>query len=70
MGGVIFDMKGNYDMVLIISVVANVAGAVRIARLEPTNKFLVPDYEKERLAEEESQSEAGHVRAATSAGTD
>ena len=41
MGGVIFDMKGNYDMVLIISVVANVAGAVSFVLLEPTSNFRI-----------------------------
>ena len=46
-GGVIFDMMGNYDMALIISIVASVAGAVSILLLEPTNKLLIPDWEKQ-----------------------
>ena len=41
-GGVIFDMMGSYDLALIISVIASVAGTVSILLLEPTNKLLVP----------------------------
>ena len=69
-GGVIFDMMGNYDLALIISVVASVAGAVSIVLLEPTNKLLIPDWEKEQVSEDESQPAAGQVRAPTSAGAD
>ncbi len=69
-GGVIFDMMGNYDWALIISVVASVAGAVSILLLEPTNRLLIPDWEKEPVAEEESQPSAGQVGAPTSAGAD
>ena len=70
MGGVIFDMKGNYDMVLIISVVASVAGAVSILLLEPTNKLLIPDWEKEQLSGDETAPTTEQVRAPTSAGAD
>lgn len=69
-GGVIFDMMGSYDWALIISVFASVAGAVSIVLLEPTNRLLIPDWEKEQLAEDESQSSAGQVGALTSAGAD
>ena len=69
-GGVIFDMMGNYDWALIISVVASVAGAVSILLLEPTNRLLIPDWEKEQVLEDESQPSAGKVGAPTSAGAD
>ncbi len=69
-GGVIFDMMGNYDLALIISVIASVAGAVSILLLEPTNKLLIPNWETEHLPEDESQASAGQVRAPTSAGAD
>ncbi|MXY21235.1 MAG: hypothetical protein F4Y49_07855 [Dehalococcoidia bacterium] len=62
--GVIFDMMGSYDLALIISVVASVAGAVSIVVLEPTNRLLIPDWEKEDLAKEESASAAGQVGSA------
>ncbi len=45
-GDVIFDIMGNYDLALTISVVASVAGAVSIVLLEPTNRPLIPDWEK------------------------
>ena len=69
-GGVIFDMMGNYDLALIISIVASVAGAFSILLLEPSNRLLIPDWEKEHLEEEETQSVAGQVGAATSASAD
>ena len=69
-GGVIFDMMGNYDLALIISVVASVAGAVSIVLLEPTNRLLIPDWEKEQVSEDESQSAAGQVGVPRSAGAD
>ena len=47
-GGVIFDMMGNYDLALIISVVASVAGAVSILLLEPTNRLLIPTGRRSR----------------------
>ena len=69
-GGVIFDMMGNYDLALIISVIASVAGAVSILMLERTDRLLIPDWEKEHLAEDESQAAAGRVSVPTSAGAD
>ena len=69
-GGVIFDMMGNYDLALIISIIASVAGAVSILLLEPTNRLLIPDWEKEHLPEDESASTTEAVRATTSAGAD
>ena len=69
-GGVIFDMMGSYDMALIISIVASVAGAVSILLLEPTNRLLIPDWEKEQLSGDETVPTTEQVRATTSAGAD
>ncbi|MCY4652139.1 MAG: MFS transporter, partial [Dehalococcoidia bacterium] len=69
-GGVIFDMMGNYDMALIISIVASVAGAVSILLLEPSNRLLIPDWEKDHLSEDETVPTTEQVRAPTSAGAD
>ncbi len=57
-GGVIFDMMGSYDIALIISIVASVAGAVSILLLEPTNKLLIPDWERDAHAETATPSTA------------
>ena len=43
-GGPIFDMTGSYDIVLTISVVTSLAGAVSIVLLEPTTRLLIPDW--------------------------
>ena len=69
-GGVIFDMMGSYALALIISIIASVAGAVSILLLEPTNRLLIPDWEKEHLSEDESESTTEAVRAPMSAGAD
>ena len=69
-GGVIFDMMGSYDLALIISVIASVAGAVSILLLEPTNRLLLPDWEKEHLPDDESSPVTEPVRAPTSVGAD
>ena len=69
-GGVVFDMMGNYDLALIISVVSSVAGAVSILLLEPTNKLLIPDWEKDETLEDGSQTSARQVRPATATGAD
>ena len=69
-GGAIFDMTASYDIALVISVIASVAGAVSIVLLERTNKLLIPDWETEHLSEDEPQPAAGQARAATSVGGD
>ncbi len=69
-GGVIFDMMGNYDLALIISVIASVAGAVSILLLEPSNKLLIPDWETEHLPEDATSTSPEPIRAPTSAGAD
>ncbi len=46
-GGVIFDITSSYDLALIVSIAASLAGAVCILLLEPTDRLLIPDWEKE-----------------------
>ncbi len=60
-GGVIFDMMVSYDLALIKSVIASVAGAVSIVLVEPTNRLLIPDWEKEHLVEDEAASATRQV---------
>ena len=50
LGGPIFDLTGSYDIVLWLSVVASVAGAVSILALESTRTLLIPDWNAERVA--------------------
>ena len=69
-GGVIFDMMGNYDLALIISIVASVAGAVSILLLEPSNRLLIPDWEKEEQAGDIATASREPTHAPTSAGAD
>ena len=52
-GGVIYDFMGNYDLALVISVVASIMGAVSIVLLERTDRMLIPDWETEYLPEDE-----------------
>ena len=46
-GGVIFDVTGGYNLALIISIAASLAGMVSIILLEPTDDLLIPDWEVE-----------------------
>ena len=46
-GGVIFDATGGYNLALIISISASLAGMVSIILLEPTDDLLIPDWEME-----------------------
>ena len=50
LGGPIFDLTGSYDIVLWLSVVASVAGALSILALESTRALLIPDWNTERVA--------------------
>ena len=54
---------GDYDLALIISVVASVAGAVSIVLLEPTNKLLIPDWEKDQVSEPSAGQVSARLRA-------
>lgn len=45
-GGPIFDITGGYEIVLVISVAASVAGALSIVLLESTSKLLIPDWDE------------------------
>jgi len=47
-GGPIYDMTGSYNIALMISVVASIAGMLSIIVLEPTHKLLIPDWEIEQ----------------------
>ncbi len=67
-GGVIFDMTGGYDLALIISVIASVAGAASIVLLERTDKLLIPDWETDHLPEHDASPAPGPGRAPVSAG--
>ena len=44
-GGEIFDITGTYDIALMISVAASLAGMASIILLEPTDRLLIPDWE-------------------------
>ena len=46
-GGVIFDVTGGYNLALLISIFASLAGMASIIFLEPTNDLLIPDWELE-----------------------
>ena len=46
-GGPVFDMFGNYDIALWISIATSLLGAVSIVFLEPTHKLLIPDWERD-----------------------
>ena len=50
-GGPIFDMFGDYDAALWISIATSLAGALNIVFLEPTHKLLIPDWETEEAAQ-------------------
>ncbi len=52
LGGIIFDLTGGYELALIISVIASLAGAASILLLERTDRLLIPDWETEFLGEE------------------
>ena len=57
-GGPIFDITGGYEIVLVISVAASVAGALSIVFLESTSKLLIPDWN-----EDQSQTNASETPA-------
>ncbi len=63
-------MTGGYDLALIISVIASVAGATSIVLLERTDKLLIPDWETEHLPEHDISPAPDPSRAPTSAGAD
>ena len=50
-GGVIFDIMGNYNVALMVSVAASLGGMVSIIMLEPTSRLLIPDWEEDSPAE-------------------
>lgn len=68
-GGPVYDITGSYNLALMISVVASLAGAISIFMLEPTKRLLIPDWEQE-----EDSKRKGEARSleevATSTGDD
>ena len=54
-GGVIFDILGGYEVALIISIMASLAGAVSIVMLEPTRRLLIPDWEDDTVAQPQGE---------------
>ena len=46
-GGIMFDLTGSYDIAIVISIVASLLGMVSIILLEPTDKLIIPNWEKE-----------------------
>ena len=58
-GGIFFDLTGDYTVALAISVVASVGGGISILMLESTDKLLIPDWETEHLQVERTQSRTG-----------
>jgi MFS family permease len=67
-GGVIFDTMNSYDLVIAISIVASLVGAVSVVFLEPTHVMLIPDWEAATDADAEQQPSAA-PRAAPSSET-
>ena len=67
-GGPIYDMTGSYNIALMISVVASIAGMFSILVLEPTHKLLIPDWEIEQAFGGEPQAQQS--TASTSSGDD
>ena len=44
-GGIFYDIYGNYNIAFIISILASFAGMASIFFLESTNKLLIPKWE-------------------------
>ena len=45
-GGPVYDIFGNYNWALVVSIVASIGGAVSIVLLENPAKLLIPDWQK------------------------
>lgn len=69
-GGPIYDMMGNYNLALMISIVASLAGMFSIVFLEPTHRLLIPDWEVEQVFGGEPQAAPGQESAPTGGSSD
>ena len=68
-GGPVFDMFGNYDIALWISIATSLLGAASIVFLEPTHKLLIPDWEKDDDKDERDEKDADAPAAERSPGS-
>ena len=44
-GGIVYDIYGNYNIAFVISILASFAGMVSVFFLESTSKLLIPKWE-------------------------
>ena len=46
LGGLVYEIFGSYDVILLLSIAFSLGGVVVILMLEPTSKVLIPDWEQ------------------------